>query len=384
MRREYIIGTAAVLLAAAVAASPCPPALTAVAHEVASLRHISGPFLPPCREISQTGLRDALAEKMRRDLPVEPQLYLEALRRLGFADEAPAEAYPRLLDFYTAQVLGYYEPRTDEMILVQRPSANEQEERMVWAHELEHAVQEHRFHLPSRLLAMRSDSDEQRAASAVAEGEAMLVMVLLNGTPAGGSALEQAESAVARQASALPSQPGLPAFFVADLVFPYTTGFRFVVEAYRHGGWAAVDGLLAHPPRTTAALLQPGLAPPPAPLTDGVPPVPAGYRDVITDTVGEWALAFWLGRGMPANDAQSAAAGWDGDRFRLVRSASDPSRWALAWHLRCRTEAGRVALERALRSQASARLAHLAGGHLTPKLVWVAHGRELDVRADWP
>src|SRR5208337_465175 len=89
----------------------------------------------------------------------------------------------------------------------------------VWAHELAHAVQEHRFHLPSQLLAMRGDSDRQRAASAIAEGEAMLVMLLVNNEGNQDVAsLDLEETALAQQAAEL-AAPGVPDFFVQDLVF---------------------------------------------------------------------------------------------------------------------------------------------------------------------
>ena len=232
MRVQYSIGLAGLLLTTAVAAAPCPPALTEVASKVARLRAVSGPFSPPCRLIALEALRAELDRKLSRDLPVRPELFLEALVRTGFADGEPPVIYQNLLSFYTRQVLGFYEPQADEMVVVNTPAAGQLEGSLVWAHELEHAVQEHRFHLPSRLLAMRDDSDEQRAASAVAEGEAMLVMFLLGAPAPDVAVLERAERAVHQQASTLARPAGVPEYFVADLVFPYTTGFEAALRAY--------------------------------------------------------------------------------------------------------------------------------------------------------
>ena len=253
MRRKYSTVIGSLLLAGAALASPCPPAITTIAGEVAQLRHVPAPFSPPCRMIAPGDLRAALDRKLRRDLPVAPDLYIEALARLGFIEGEPAAVYNRLLDFYRSQVLGFYEPDGDEMVVVDTPAATRPEGDLVWAHELEHAAQEHRFHLPSHLVAMRGDSDEQRAASAIAEGEAMLVMFVLNTPGIAPEALELAETAVRRQAREL-APPGVPTYFVADLAFPYTAGFAAVLRAYRAGGWTAVDALLAHPPASTAAL----------------------------------------------------------------------------------------------------------------------------------
>ncbi len=269
MRGKYNTVLGSLLLAGAALAAPCPPAIPAIAAKVAELRDVPAPFSPPCRLIAPGALRAALDHKLHRDLPVAPELFIEALTRLGFVTGEPAAIYNRLLDFYASQVLGYYEPDGDEMVVVDTPAAGRAEGALVWAHELEHAAQEHRFHLPSRLLAMRGDSDEQRAASAIAEGEAMLVMYVLNAPGVGAQGLELAETAVRQQAREL-APPGVPEYFVADLAFPYTAGFAAVLRAYRAGGWPAVDRLLAHPPTSTAALLHPD--------RPGVPgSVPAAY-----------------------------------------------------------------------------------------------------------
>ncbi|TAM49416.1 MAG: hypothetical protein EPN53_08420 [Acidobacteria bacterium] len=312
-----------------------------------------------------------------------PELFIEALTRLGFVTGEPAAIYNRLLDFYASQVLGYYEPDGDEMVVVDTPAAGRAEGALVWAHELEHAAQEHRFHLPSRLLAMRGDSDEQRAASAIAEGEAMLVMYVLNAPGVGVQGLELAETAVRQQARGL-APPGVPEYFVADLAFPYTAGFAAVLRAYRAGGWPAVDRLLAHPPTSTAALLHPDRPGVPGSVpAAALPPVPDGWREVFTDSVGEWGLAFLLGQRLGAQAADALAAGWDGDRLRLVRDPTRPDRWAVAWRLACRTVQARQSLEEAMQRTLPALFAHLAPPERL-QFTWVGAGRTLEVRAAWP
>jgi hypothetical protein len=384
MRAKYSIALFAVLAATSALAAPCPAALTTVAHEVAALRHVRGTFAPPCRIVDATELRRLLDAKLRRELPVAPELYLEALTRTGFIDGAPDELYSHLLDFYCSQVLGFYEPESDEMVIVGSPAAERVEGQLVWAHELEHAVQEHRFHLPSRLLAMRGDSDRQRAASAIAEGEAMLVMLLVNDMNRNNfGSLDRAEEAMAKQAAEL-SVPGVPEFFIQDLVFPYTAGLKAVLRAYRGGSWRSVDRLLADPPANTAVLLHPGEAlDTPIVPTSALPAVPPGWEEVLTDTVGEWGLAFLLDRRLPHEDAARLAAAWDGDRLRLIRDRTDRARWALAWRLQCRSADLRRGLETVLQQRLPGLLRRLAP---PPELqfVWTASGASLEVRAAWP
>lgn len=380
MRRKYNTLLAAVFLAVApIVAAPCPPSLTAAARDVARLRAVSEPFAPPCRVIPPSALRAELDRKLRRDLPLAPELFLEALWRLGFIDGADG-VYQKLLDFYSSQVLGFYEPATDEMVVVQRQDSENGAARSVWVHELAHAAQEHRFRLPTRLLAMRDNGDAQRTASAIAEGDATLVMFLLGPGP---QALDAAEAALEGQAGTLPRPEGLPEYFVADLVFPYAAGFSAVRRAYEAGGWAAVDRLLAAPPSATATLLHPGRAHAAAPVADReLPPVPGGWHEVVTDTFGEWGLSFWLGRRVPRERAESLAAGWDGDRFRVVRNDAASGQWAFVARIRARGPGEAEALAVALGEHGPVLLRNLSAG--APGVAVTRDGANVEVRANWP
>ncbi|MFZ5788639.1 MAG: DUF6782 family putative metallopeptidase [Acidobacteriota bacterium] len=379
MRRKYNTLLAAILLAIWPAfADPCPPSLTAAARDVARLRSVGEPFAPPCRVIHPPELRAELDRKLRRDLPLSPELFVEALWRLGYIDRAEG-VYQKLLDFYISQVLGFYEPATNEMVVVRHQDTENSAARSVWVHELAHAAQEHRFRLPTRLLAMRDNGDAQRAASAIAEGDATLVMFLLGPGP---EALDAAEAALRGQSQALPRPEGLPEYFVADLVFPYAVGFSAVRRAYEVGGWAAVDRLLATPSPSTAALLHPG-RPQAAPVPDrDLPAVPIGWREVIADTVGEWGLSFWLGRRMPRDRAEALAAGWNGDRFRVIRSVEDPGRWALAMRIRARGPGEAETLVAALSEHASSLLRNLSA--VSPGIAATRNGVTIELRANWP
>ena len=385
MRTKYSIALAALFLAGPALAQTCPRELVETARKIAALRSVPPPFSPPCRTIGPGALGKELDRKLRRDLPLAPELYIEALRRAGFVDGDPPTIYAKVLEFYGSQVLGFYEPGEDAMVIVDSPAATGAMATMVWAHELEHAAQEHRSHLPSRMLAIHSNSDRQRAASAIAEGDAMLVMLAISAPQASPDELAGlASPLLAEQAGTLGAPPGVPDFFVRDLVFPYTAGLTAVVRAFRAGGWPAVDRLIESPPTSTAELLTPERR-----LTtislgeDSLPPIPPGYEEVMTDVVGQWGLAFWLGRAHAQATADKFAALWNGDRVRLIRQRGRPGRWALAWRVRCRDEAGRRALETELQQTMSALLAHLNDGEKT-ELAWLDHGRELELRASWP
>lgn len=382
MRLKYSTAAAALLLGSLAAADPCPPSLQAIAQNVAALRQVRTPFLPPCRFITPARLHGELDAKLRRDLPLPPERYIESLWRMGLIDQKPDLVYPRLLDFYSSQVLGFYEPARDEMVLLQQDNPASESGRTVWAHELAHAAQEHRFGLPTRLLAMRDDGDRQRATSAVAEGEAILVMLVLNQGGSDLKALRRTQQQLAAQTKAFTPPPGVPAFFVKELVFPYAQGFATVLTTFERGGWPAVDALLANPPTTTARLLHPERTDNPTPLGDGVlPATPMGWTTVLTDTLGEWTLATWLGVAMAPAEAARLAAGWDADRARLIARADGT--WALALTLRCRDHAAAAGLAAAMQAHLPSLLVNLNPGSKPAIRVEVV-GATISVRAGWP
>lgn len=357
--------------------------MSAVAGEVASLRRVEGDFSPPCRTVAPGELREELDRKLRGDLPIEPELYLEALQRLGMIDGGPSTVYAGLLDFYGRQVLGFYDPGRNEMVLVSGGQIDGPAMRMVWAHELAHAAQERRYRLPSRLLAMRSNGDAQRAASAVAEGEALLVMFLLAAPGSDGQAVERAVGMLEAQAATELSSAGVPEFFLEDLLFPYAKGLSAIARAYREGGWKQVDGFLSSPPRSTAQLLHPDLPGLRQLADDVLPAVPAGWEEVMTDTLGEWALSFWLSRRLPAEQASHIASGWSGDRLRLIRNRYKTDSWGFAWRLVGRDLKQIRALAGALQQHLPGLLNRLSG-NAPPQLVWATSGTTVDLRANWP
>jgi hypothetical protein len=385
MRGKYSTAWLALVLVLP-AAAQCPEVIPTLEARITKLRNVATPLAPPCRPIDRAELDRELDRKLHRDLPIPPELYITALVKLGFVTGEVKTIYKRVLEFYSSQVLGFYEPASDELVVVGKAHEGVAEE-MVWAHELAHAAQEHRFKLASRLLAMRDNSDQQRAASAIAEGDAMLVMFLLERGDKGDEreVLANAERTLELTDGALPVPDGVPEYFVRELEFPYTAGFEAVLRAYRAGGWGAVDGLLKSPPATTAELLQPGRLVTGSGLAAAdLPPVPPGYEEVLTDTLGEWALAFWLGRALPAAESKALAAAWDGDRLRLVRRTDSRNSWALSWNVRTTNDALQHRLQDALAKALPHLLVELDGSGRAPLLTFVSAPGSLSVRAAWP
>ncbi len=392
--RQYIskvaaAGSLALALACggpARAEQPCPEGVQQAAAAVAALHGLAR--LPVrCVSVSEQELRRRLLLQMTSSLPVDLHTQLTVAFRLGLMEEPPGpEVEKALLDFLASQVLGFYDPSSDTVVLAEGQGGwgLPGMETMVWAHEVEHVYQEHRFGLGHRLLSLRDASDAQLAASAVAEGDAVLVMAAVAAASEHPSPAELADAAgeilqvlgTARQGLA---PEGIPRVFVDQVIFPYEAGTRYLAAALRAGGWEAVARHLASPPESTEQLLHPDRAGdhPHRFSASDLPRAP-GWETVLADVTGEWGFSEWLGCALPGEQARRAAAGWDGDRLRVSRRRGNPGIWRIdlvsAWD--SPRDAGEA--EEALRA-ALPRLLRLGGG--PPRITVLRRGLRVDVTA---
>src|SRR5215472_6838088 len=109
-----------------------------------------------------------------------------------YADARTAEAFGLLpkgfdLDTFmvnvlTEQIEGLYDPKAQEFYIADWSPPDEQ--RMVMAHELTHALEDQHFHIEGWSRAARPNEDAELARDAVLEGSAMAAMVdyLMRGT----------------------------------------------------------------------------------------------------------------------------------------------------------------------------------------------------------
>lgn len=267
-----------------------------------------------------------LREQMARSLPYSFEEYMLILESLRLVPPGTPDAQKSLLDLMQQQVLAFYDPLTHVYCSIDSlpaavPAGMQMLEEGVAVHELTHALQDQRFRIGALDMALRNDSDASLALHSLIEGDASLVMLAKMVEPLGQTLetvtasddLVEAISGAAAMVKA--GDPSTPRYFTESLTVPYTAGLRFVVEAYRRGGWDRVNRVYEDPPGSMREVLHPEeyfagrRTSNPFPLSP-----PSGIATPLTvEHLGEWHWQFLVGR--------EASRGWAGDRVTIVQDA---------------------------------------------------------------
>lgn len=239
-------------------------------------------------------------------------------------------------------MVGYYDPRTDTLFVLERVSPDQLE--MVLAHELVHALQDQHVDLDSLIAALEGDNDRGTAAQAAVEGHATLAMlewqlgrmggaeVDVTALPDLGDRLSAVSPDALGEAAGLPALGAAPRIIREALLFPYLGGLAFVQRF-----WKARDGRPApfgdDLPASTEQVLHPErfLEEPrdvPTRVRFESEP-PAGWEEVHAEGLGELEIRVFFEEHLgDAERAAAGAAGWDGDAYRLLRA---PDGEILVW-----------------------------------------------------
>jgi|ERR1051325_2153379 hypothetical protein len=277
--------------------------------------------------IDRSELSKHLREQMEESIPYSLDDWGTLLRSLQLVDIKTTEIIPRMLSLYESQVLAFYDPHSHIYYSInQMPNLPDAAkladpkvlEETVMVHELTHALQDQLFKLGPREKALMKDTDAMLAYHSVLEGEAVLVMVA-HMLKKGGVDLDEAvkdESLLGMMTNAASAEqmldPSTPRYFAEMLKFPYLDGLKFVIAAYKRGGWKALDDVHANPPRSTREILHPeeyfAKTAKHEPFDGTKPP-----GDVISvEHMGEFHWRFLVG----ADNAR----GWINDRVAVWRN----------------------------------------------------------------
>jgi hypothetical protein len=235
-----------------------------------------------------------------------------------------ADLYVNLLG---SQVAGYYDPATKQIYVVARTGRIGAIEKVTFAHEFTHALQDQNFGLKGIQTDAIGQGDQSIAHLALIEGDASLLMTqwLTKHLDAAGMA-----EILAGDPAAQAQLDATPPFLRDALLFPYTQGILFVSSIWAYGGWEALDRAFGKLPDTTEQVLHADKyaadeRPVPVPLDAAAIAgrLGAGWKATPADTLGEFQIGSWLrARGVTGAgggvSGDAAAAGWGGDRYALI------------------------------------------------------------------
>jgi len=288
---------------------------------------------PKIEARSRDEVREFLERRFREDLPDEEIAGTRAAyRRLGLIpDTLDLRAF--MLDLLTEQVVGYYDPETKVLYVVQE--APPEQVSIIIAHELVHALQDQYMSLDS-LQLLRGDNDRQIAAHAVIEGQATIVQIqsMLGGadiatTLPGG--WDRVRDMIRESSSQMPVFATAPRIIQETLIFPYLSGAEFMRSFQQLRPGEAPYGDL---PRSTEQILHAR-----AYFNDKDGPTritlprPRVGRDRYQNNLGEFEIRIFLYEHVRDQTAAvRGAAGWDGDRYMVVETPrGDALAWVTVW-----------------------------------------------------
>lgn len=297
------------------------------------------------QRVSQiTGL--ALLTPLKKTLRSRDEIRAYVLREMDdeknpaerYAEERSAEAFgliPRgfpldafVVDLLTEQIAGLYDPKAREFYIADWIPVDDQ--RMVMAHELTHALQDQHFQIEAWTKAARPNDDAELARESVLEGSAMAAMIdyLLKGTGRSVADLPRIDpSFFTNESSDSPKFKEAPQFIKDAMLFPYIGGLTFSVAMLKQGGWSGVSDVFAKPPTSTQQIIHPELyRSGKTPAAINMPPLEEllgpGWVKLDENVMGEFGWEEILKQFLGDGKAKPIAAFWDADRYEVYEQSN--------------------------------------------------------------
>jgi hypothetical protein len=288
-------------------------------------------FKSPPRSALRTRsqVRDYLIRKLDEELPPPKMRGLETAYRLFALLPDTLQLRSLLLDLYTEQVAGYYDP--DSATLFGVAGADPAQLRLVLAHELVHALQGQYLPLDS-ILHEKSNNDRLTAAQAVLEGQATLasIDVLASGQDVSSNPefWEMYREQVRQQQTSMPVFARAPLVVREALIFPYLAGAEFM-HWWENSPFRDSVPYGPRMPVSTEQILYPDrYARGDGPVALAFPPDSGVlYEDVL----GEGEIRVLMARLAGTPEVRvTGPIGWGGDRYRVYHT---PDGSALVWYV---------------------------------------------------
>jgi hypothetical protein len=237
---------------------------------------------------------------------------------------------PFLLDLLTEQVAGLYDPKTREFYIADWIPLDEQ--RVVMAHELTHALDDQNFNIDPWMKAARPNDDAEIARDAVIEGSALAAMLDYAFREQKLSVRDLPDvtllirGEVLKQMAEYPQLAKAPPFIRDELVFPYLAGTTFTQQVLKaNSGWGDFHKVFEDPPVSTQQILHPqlyisGTKPQPVSLPDLKGVLPHGWKMLEENVLGEFGLSAVLKQYLGQDRAEKLSPAWAGDWYALFEN----------------------------------------------------------------
>ncbi|MFC1919601.1 hypothetical protein ACFLWX_02275 [Chloroflexota bacterium] len=234
------------------------------------------------------------------------------------------DLYQFFLDLYTEQVIGLYDSDTEKMYIISYAESFGPEDKVTYAHEYVHALQQQHFDIRSLEEAAGEDSEALAALDALLEGEATIFGFLY----AYAFMSEQEQEELLQPGEDSPIFDQAPHAIQRSFIYPYVEGTAFVTALLETGMLDAINEAYAKPPVSTEQILHPEKyfddeTPLPVIMPDVVAGLGTGWSEIDSDVLGEFSLRVYLETATEEEVAADAAAGWGGDRYILLKGPQD-------------------------------------------------------------
>src|SRR5579885_585302 len=344
VRRVFLIASLLLALTATMGAADCAAQVAGAQFDNARLERLRGLAFKrpvPVVALKAQEAQQIIEHDLKRDYSDE------RLRADGMAGSVLGLFLPRfdlesaIMKQVVTQFGGVYSEHLKEIVLIGRGwDSSHATIDISWlanengplgnslAHELTHALQDQHFDLEGWHEKLKDEEDRATAFDSVIEGDATLAAVAYTADRIDVSVVNRFVANLdgwTRRMTAGAHDYEVPAGLAVPKIFTHTQGIKFVAEAYRRGGWRAVDALYRNPPVSTAQIIDPRLyfdlhrLPVEIKLAGYQAALPAAAL-IHTDSYGELLLSVILERNLAANSGYlSLAQRWAGDRMAILK-----------------------------------------------------------------
>ncbi|MEA2574986.1 MAG: hypothetical protein QOH93_2284 [Chloroflexia bacterium] len=298
-----------------------------VEKDAATVRGLQPQADVPETFLTQPQMKNNLLQDITRDYPrAEADDDAMQLWLLRLVDDPKMDLLQLQIDLLGEQVLGYYDPKKDELFVLRNQADLSPGSKQTLAHEFVHALQDQHFDLEKLLPDESHDDDGSLAIRSLVEGDATLAGLSYARDYFSQSDIQKfLDESSSADSSVLNSSPP---YLRESLYFPYDQGADFVNELLMRNGFQAVDSALADPPSSTEQIMHPDKyfdsprdEPIQVPLKELTGTLGTGWTMNDWGTLGEFDFKVILEENGAA-DPDEGAAGWGGASYAYYRNAA--------------------------------------------------------------